>query len=210
MSSLHTSAVCGGGFERRAWPLFRWRWRGRRGERWWGWGGGGGGGGGGRGGVGGDRASSGGTAAGGATRWRVRWQGLEHTATPLLNRVLNKDRDKREFHCVVVVLPYLVILQLSPTIPRVLYIIIILLCLVVSYTITSILHVWGGPLYKAGMVLDVLVPWENLVISRSWLHWNLLETPTTFLILKKTSKNDYEARSEITRRYKKPLFFYDF
>lgn len=99
MSSLHMSTVCGGSFERGAWPLFRWGWRGRRGER--GGGLGGWGGGGGRGGVRRNWASSGGTAAGGATGWRVRWQGLEHTATPLLNRMLNKDRDRREFHCVV-------------------------------------------------------------------------------------------------------------
>lgn len=100
-NSLNMSTVCGGRFERGACPLFWWGgggWRRRRGER----GGRRGGRGRCRGGVGRNRASSGGAAARGATGWRVGWQGLKHTATPLLNCVLNKDKDRGELNCVVV------------------------------------------------------------------------------------------------------------
>lgn len=96
--SLYMSTVCGGILHRGACPLFSCGgggWRGRRGE---------GGGGGGRRcrGVRRDRALSGGAAAGGAAGWRVRWQGLEHAATPLLNHVLQKQKKEREeFYCVV-------------------------------------------------------------------------------------------------------------
>lgn len=84
MSSL---SVFGGSLERQARRLSRFRWRGRRGERRGGWGGGDGQG------VRRNRTPSGGTAARGAARRRVRRQGLEHTATPLLNGMLREDRD---------------------------------------------------------------------------------------------------------------------
>lgn len=170
-------AVCGGSFEREACPLSRWGGRGRRGER------GGRRGGGDRWGARRNWASSGRTAAGGATRWRVRWQGLEHTATPLLDRMLKKDRDRREVYCVVM-LSFVAMFSI--------YFFAIHICNIMFYmlfhTLSTdsfiyahtlaknfiafscellifIINVQGGPLYKT-------VIFSYLAIIRTWAHWN--------------------------------------